>query len=85
MAVESSLRNGIGKRLVARLAEQLATERVEVLSVKTSAGPLRPDVVDTYGQTRAFYESVGFLPQMIFDIWETDVMLRPLRVSRKGA
>lgn len=82
MAVESHHRDkGLGATLIAQLTEGLAVKGVEVLSVKTSAGPIATDIVDTYGPTRAFYEHVGFIPQMTLPIWEADIallMVRPL-------
>lgn len=59
-------RRGVGRALIAHLEQSLPDTRL--LSVKTLADshPSRE-----YAQTRRFYTSVGFLPQMVFpDLWD---------------
>lgn len=59
-------RRGIGRSLIQALERELAD--VSLLSVKTLASS-HPS--QEYAQTRAFYESVGFVKQMVFpDLWD---------------
>ena len=58
MAVTPSLhRRGIGRKLLGALQEDLVTQSVEFLQVKT-LGPSYPS--HEYERTRLFYESMGF-------------------------
>lgn len=64
MAVRSARRRqGIGRRLVDRAVADLAREGVELLCVLTLAES-EPEEreSDNYGDTRAFYRALGFLP-----------------------
>jgi GNAT superfamily N-acetyltransferase len=54
-----SHRQGVGRALVAASEKWLAGESVNFLQVKTLS-PRHPD--EGYKKTRAFYESVGFVP-----------------------
>ncbi len=59
-------RRGIGRSLIRALEQELAG--VALLSVKTLASS-HPS--KEYAQTRAFYQSVGFMEQMAFpDLWD---------------
>jgi GNAT superfamily N-acetyltransferase len=60
-------RQEIGRRLLDRASADLAAQGVRLLQVKTF-GPSGHS--DEYARTRAFYESVGFLPlEERTDIW----------------
>jgi N-acetylglutamate synthase-like GNAT family acetyltransferase len=80
LAVRHDLhRCGVGRRLVARAEHDLRAEGVRVLQVKT-LGP--SDDYEPYARTRAFYESIGFLPlEEHLQLWPNDpclVMVKPL-------
>jgi ribosomal protein S18 acetylase RimI-like enzyme len=68
LAVQRDLhRRGIGRRLVERVEADLRASAVKLLQVKTR-GPSGESA--EYERTRAFYESVGFLPlEERTDIW----------------
>lgn len=73
-------RRGIGRELIAALEQRLLDDGVRLLSVKTLAD-LHPS--PEYAQTRAFYASVGFLPQIVLpDLWDQAnpclIMVKPL-------
>ena len=81
LAVERPLhRQGIGRRLVQTVESELRERGVVLLQVKTR-GPSR--VSEEYERTRAFYESLGFLPlEERTDIWDADnpclILVKPL-------
>jgi ribosomal protein S18 acetylase RimI-like enzyme len=81
LAVERTLhRQGIGQRLVQTVESRLREIGVALLQVKTR-GP--SGVSEEYERTRAFYESIGFLPlEERTDIWGTDnpclILVKPL-------
>jgi ribosomal protein S18 acetylase RimI-like enzyme len=81
LAVERTLhRQGIGQRLVQTIESRLREIGVALLQVKTR-GP--SGVSEEYERTRAFYESIGFLPlEERTDIWGTDnpclILVKPL-------
>lgn len=63
-------RHGIGRRIVAHVERELAAAGVRLLHLKTF-GPSIPN--EPYARTRAFYESVGFIPlEERIDIWDAD-------------
>jgi GNAT superfamily N-acetyltransferase len=63
-------RQGIGRQLLWSAEEQLVTDGVEFLQVKTLA-PSKPD--DGYEKTRAFYFAYGFRPLEEFpDLWDAE-------------
>jgi ribosomal protein S18 acetylase RimI-like enzyme len=68
LAVRRDLhRHGIGRQLVEAVEVELRRARVRLLQVKT-LGPSGHS--EEYARTRAFYESVGFLPlEERTDIW----------------
>ena len=81
LAVEPGLhRRGVGRALIAAAEDRLTGTAVRLLHVKT-LGASDPDV--HYARTRAFYESVGFLPLEEFaDFWPGNpclIMVKPLR------
>jgi GNAT superfamily N-acetyltransferase len=59
-------RRGVGRRMLARAEEMLASEGMEYLQVKTLA-PSRPD--EGYEKTRAFSVAYGFRPLEEFPDW----------------
>ena len=60
-------RRGIGRRLIDSVAADLRTSGVRLLQVKTFGPSGRSD---EYARTRAFYESLGFMPlEERTDIW----------------
>jgi ribosomal protein S18 acetylase RimI-like enzyme len=81
VAVERTLhRQGIGRRLLQSVEAALRQSGVVLLQVKTF-GP--SGVSEEYARTRAFYESVGFLPlEERTDIWGADnpclISVKPL-------
>lgn len=68
MAVSRAVhRQGVGRALVSALEFALCESGCTLLSVKTLADS-HPS--EEYAQTRAFYRSMGFLPEMILpDLW----------------
>jgi GNAT superfamily N-acetyltransferase len=63
-------RRGIGRELLRRAEEILASEGVEFLQVKTR-GPSKPD--EGYEKTRAFYFAYGFRPlEELPDLWDAE-------------
>jgi GNAT superfamily N-acetyltransferase len=63
-------RRGVGRRVVAYVEAELGAEGVTLLQVKTF-GPSGDS--PEYERTRAFYESVGFVPlEERHDIWGPD-------------
>jgi ribosomal protein S18 acetylase RimI-like enzyme len=73
-------RQGIGRRLVQTVESRLRDNGVLLLQVKTR-GP--SGVSAEYERTRAFYESIGFLPlEERTDIWGADnpclILVKPL-------
>ena len=73
-------RRGIGRRLVERVEVDLRADGVRLLQVKTF-GPSGSS--DEYERTRAFYESIGFMPlEERTDIWGPDdpclISVKPL-------
>ena len=80
IATERRLRGrGVGRALVAALETDAAARGVRLLEVKTLAAS-HPD--PGYAQTRLFYESVGFLPLEVTDLWGPTnpclIMVKPL-------
>jgi ribosomal protein S18 acetylase RimI-like enzyme len=76
-------RRGIGRRLIARLADELRAEGRALLLVMTAAEDEdEAGVADSYTGTRAFYQSQGFIPaRELPDYWPGNVALllvRPL-------
>jgi len=69
LAVPASLhRRGIGRRIVEHVERELVADGVRVLHLKTF-GPSIPN--EPYERTRAFYESLGFVPmEERTDIWD---------------
>jgi GNAT superfamily N-acetyltransferase len=81
MAVERAWhRHGAGRALVAALEADLVADGAELLQVKT-LGLTHPD--PAYGQTRRFYEALGFLPlEELQELWPGNpclLMVKPLR------
>jgi ribosomal protein S18 acetylase RimI-like enzyme len=82
LAVRRDLhRHGIGRLLVTRVEADLRARGVTMLHVKTR-GASRPS--PEYQRTRAFYESIGFVPlEERSDIWGPEnpclIMVKPLR------
>jgi GNAT superfamily N-acetyltransferase len=73
-------RHGLGRALVAALAQRLAREGVRLLLVKTLSE--RGDS-EHYDRTRAFYRATGFLPlQEMPELWDEEnpalLLVRPL-------
>jgi GNAT superfamily N-acetyltransferase len=68
MAVEPSYhRRGIGRRLLERAEEELRSDGVRFLQVKT-LGPSSPD--ENYARTRRFYAGCGFVPlEELHGVW----------------
>ena len=65
-----SRRQGTGKALLGRAEQHLVENGTEYLQVKTLA-PSHPD--EGYGETRAFYEAMGFRPlEEIKGIWNSN-------------
>jgi GNAT superfamily N-acetyltransferase len=84
MAVRADRRRrGVGRLLVEALAGELAAEGVRFLSVLT-LGPsaAEPRAEDTYADTRAFYQALGFVPlrELRLADWDDPALLlvRPL-------
>jgi GNAT superfamily N-acetyltransferase len=80
LAVRRELhRHGIGRRIVQQVEADARAAGVRLLQVKTR-GP--SDYYEPYERTRAFYESIGFLPlEELLDLWPSDpclVMVKPL-------
>jgi ribosomal protein S18 acetylase RimI-like enzyme len=79
-------RSGVGQLLVSALREQLIAEGRTLLLVMT-VGPSEPEdgVVDSYCGTRAFYESVGFIPARewpnFWDVTPALLLVMPLSPS----
>jgi GNAT superfamily N-acetyltransferase len=76
-------RRGVGRALVERAAAHAAAEGCGLLHVKTLA-PSHPD--PGYAATRAFYETMGFLPlEELPHLWGPDdpclIMVRCLRAG----
>jgi ribosomal protein S18 acetylase RimI-like enzyme len=75
-------RTGIGRRLLARLAEDLVADGRRLLialTVSPSDGP--DDIPDGYQATRAFYEANGFVMARDFaGYWESDTPVLMVRV-----
>ena len=74
-------RQGIGRRLIERVATDLAADGVALLQVKTF-GPSGES--EEYERTRAFYAALGFLPlEERTDIWGPEnpclISVKPLR------
>ena len=72
--------NGIGRRLIEIVLEELIKNKVKLLMVKT-LGESHPDT--NYKQTRLFYDKMGFYPlEEIKQIWGEEnpclIMVRPL-------
>ena len=88
LAVARTLhRQGIGRRLVQAVESGLRGSGVVLLQVKTF-GP--SGVSDAYERTRAFYESIGFLPlEERTDIWGAEnpclISVKPLTCGDAGA
>lgn len=84
MAVHRDHRGrGHGRAMIAAAREDLASREVRLLLVKTLS-PRHPD--PGYGETRAFYRSVGFVPVMELDIWGPDnpCQLLAMPISGEG-
>jgi GNAT superfamily N-acetyltransferase len=71
MAVDAARhRHGIGTALLERAEQELRTDGVRFLQVKT-LGPSYPD--EEYERTRLFYEARGFVAlEEIFGVWAED-------------
>ena len=82
LAVRPALhRQGIGRRLIRTVEDDLRDNGVELLQVKT-LGPSR--VSEEYARTRAFYQSMGFRAlEERTDIWGPEnpclISVKPLR------
>lgn len=73
-------RHGVGRQLVEAVEAELQKAGLRLLQVKT-LGPSADS--EEYARTRAFYESVGFLPlEERTDIWGPDnpclILVKPL-------
>ena len=73
-------RQGIGRRLVEHVAGALRSEGIALLQVKTF-GPSGDS--PEYELTRAFYESIGFIPlEELRELWDEDnpclILVMPL-------
>ena len=67
---ESMHRQGIGRVLLAHVEREAGADGVRLLHLKT-LGPSRDD--EPYARTRAFYESLGFIPmEERTDLWGPD-------------
>ncbi|MDP9238087.1 MAG: GNAT family N-acetyltransferase [Chloroflexota bacterium] len=85
MAVHAShRRGGIGRMLIDRTAAEMTAAGARVLFVLT-LGPSvpEPEVADNYAGTRAFYETMGFIPLREFALatWNDPaalILVRPL-------
>jgi GNAT superfamily N-acetyltransferase len=80
LAVEPGLhRRGVGRALMAAAEARLTGTAVRLFHVKT-LGPSDPD--EHYARTRAFYESLGFLPlEELADLWPGNpclILVKPL-------
>ena len=63
-------RQGIGKRFLARVEENLLTKEKKFLIVKT-LGPTNPD--EFYKKTRKFYRKMGFYPlEEMIEFWDEE-------------
>ncbi|WP_164544994.1 GNAT family N-acetyltransferase [Antribacter gilvus] len=72
-------RTGIGRALLAQVEEDLRSQGVRLLSVKT-LGPSQPDP-EGYDRTRAFYQACGFVPVEEFpDLWPDNPCLLLVKV-----
>lgn len=86
MAVHAShRRDGIGRMLMGAAAAEMAASGVRVMFVLTlgPSVPEPPEVADNYAGTRAFYESIGFIPLREFALatWNDPaalILARPL-------
>lgn len=81
IAVHPSYRGqGVGKRLVAQMEQDLREHSVSLFQVKTVGASLEHA---GYAETRAFYRSCGFLPleEMIGITWDgpTVIMVKSLQ------
>ena len=73
-------RQGVGRRFIQRIEEDLRRKGFKLLMVKTIGESLSNL---PYSKTRSFYRSMGFLPlEEIEEIWGTDnpclIMVKPL-------
>lgn len=82
-------RNGIGRTLVERVADDAAQKGAQLVVVET-LGPsvAEPEMIDGYGGTRAFYARIGFLPVKEVQLrnWNSDsaiLLARVLTGSRR--
>ena len=81
LAVRRDLhRQGIGRRLVERVEQDVAARGVKLLQVKTR-GPSGQS--PEYERTRAFYQAIGYIPlEERTDIWDDDnpclISVKPL-------
>ena len=80
LAVQRALhRQRIGRRLVRAVEDHLRERGVELLQVKT-LGP--SGASEEYARTRAFYQSIGFMPlEERTDIWDPE---NPCLISVKS-
>jgi N-acetylglutamate synthase-like GNAT family acetyltransferase len=86
LAVDPGLhRRGVGRALMTAVEQQLTDSPARLLHVKT-LGPSYPDA--HYARTRAFYESVGFLPmEELHDFWPGNpclIMVKSLTADVAG-
>jgi ribosomal protein S18 acetylase RimI-like enzyme len=72
-------RQGVGSRLARRFEDDMRSDGVRLLQVKT-LGPSHPDRY--YAQTIAFYRALGYLPlEEMRDFWDDEpclILVKPL-------
>jgi ribosomal protein S18 acetylase RimI-like enzyme len=85
MAVRADRRRrGVGRGLIERAVDDLAPDRVELLSVLTLAES-EPEEreTDNYAGTRAFYRALGFVPlrELALEEWDDRALILVRRLS----
>ena len=85
MAVRADRRRrGLGRGLIERAVDDLARDRVELLSVLTMAES-EPEEreTDNYAGTRAFYRALGFVPlrELALEEWDDRALILVRRLS----
>ena len=80
MAVERERRNkGVGTAIIEELVKDLARRGYKLALAMTSAADKEPVGVDSYDETRSFWQARGFHPLIELDIWETNIALLQVR------